>query len=730
MWVVVITIIRLAAKYERSSRDYSSVYGMYLGLPPQVTRRRRCAFKQMVNDAEREVLGIWNYDLHWPTPMPFAHRLLGSGTEETTLAHTVEIILIIASVNDCFEQFPVHAIAAASYNLGCKLLGMVQQNGASSSPQWASGFGFNAQRVTRQIGSVLRQELLNPFPWLIPGVAAFRIRWAKILLACPANGDWDHCKYKLEASNRSCRNHIGKKRLRTWSRLIQSFLHDDHKTVERFWEDVPPFLLCRRHHYEQSEKIHALWLKGLEAFHVHVAHDVFVEDQYQPPTPISLLPSQIHFSILANLDEAADWYRCMLVSRKWAETAVRLLWKQIECSDPRDYDAICQALSCGSPFFTYQDFIRKLTLTALSTKLDDKSILPLGGCTRLEFLSLSPCPNLTDAGLMPLVGKNPQLEYLYICHSGHITRQSMNAVANTCKALKGLALIGCNNISNESMIGLFGKCSFITMLALNECTQVREDAVNAFLRSRPVIHKRIIDEAFVELPGSLECKYLARLNLDSCENLGDAAMKKIVKVAPNLRLLYLGNCRNLTNDAVHAICKLGRNLLSIDLSRCSQITDVAIKELAQDCSDIREIYLRGSTQLTDESVTCLAALQELRTIILDDCHITCKSILALAGCNSFEDLPKHRERSLQWVSLNGCDRVTLQSIAWLLKSAPGLFKLELRGVPGLDECDFEDELTQEPEDVGIFYGKTLSQLQDYVCNSPQIVAAMRRLELD
>lgn len=127
MWVVVIMIIRLAAKYERSSRDYSSVYGMYLGLPPQVTRRRRCAFKQMVNDAEREVLGILDYDLHWPTPMPFAHRLLGSGTEETTLAHTVEIILIIASVNDCFEQFPVHAIAAASYNLGCKLLGMVQQ---------------------------------------------------------------------------------------------------------------------------------------------------------------------------------------------------------------------------------------------------------------------------------------------------------------------------------------------------------------------------------------------------------------------------------------------------------------------------------------------------------------------------------------------------------------------------------------------------------------------------
>lgn len=295
-------------------------------------------------------------------------------------------------------------------------------------------------------------------------MAAFRIRWAKILLACPGNGDWDHCKYKLEASNRSCRNHIGKKRLRTWSRLIQSFLHDDHKTVERFWEDVPPFLLCRRHHYEQSEKIHALWLKGLETFHVHVADDVFVEDQYQPPTPISLLPSQILFSILANLDEGADWYRCMLVSRKWAETAVRLLWKQIECSDPRDYDAICQALSCGSPFFTYQDFIRKLTLTALSTKLDDKSILPLAGCTRLEFLSLSPCPNLTDAGMMPLVGKNPQLEYLYICHSGHITRQSMNAVANTCKALKGLALIGCNNISNESMIGLFGKCSFITMV--------------------------------------------------------------------------------------------------------------------------------------------------------------------------------------------------------------------------------------------------------------------------
>lgn len=127
LWILVVAVIRLAAKYEGDYGGYNWAYKMYLGPSSNVTANRWQAFEKMVNEAEKVLLSILGYDLVWPTPMPFVRKLLGPGAENTTLARTVETILIIASVHDFFERFPVHVIAAASYNLGRKLLGVVPQ---------------------------------------------------------------------------------------------------------------------------------------------------------------------------------------------------------------------------------------------------------------------------------------------------------------------------------------------------------------------------------------------------------------------------------------------------------------------------------------------------------------------------------------------------------------------------------------------------------------------------
>lgn len=308
----------------------------------------------------------------------------------------------------------------------------------------------------------MRAELSSPFPWLISNVAGCGIRWAKVLLACPANGDWGRCRYRLQNIHRFCRNRIETDRPAKRSRLVQSIPYEGQKTVERFWEAIPPFLVCRRQHYGRSETVRTQWLTRLEAFHVRVADGDFVDDQYQPPTPINLLPAELLFNILAKLDEVPDRYHCMLVSKKWAENAVRLLWEDIECDDPQDYDTICRALSSRSARFSYHSFIRKLTLAALSANINDKSVLPLAGCTGLEYLDLHASPDLTDAGLIALLEGFSQLDLLVIRGNNQITGRSMHVIASTCKKLTSLTLLRCNNISNESLVDFFASCTSIT----------------------------------------------------------------------------------------------------------------------------------------------------------------------------------------------------------------------------------------------------------------------------
>lgn len=133
-WSFVIAIIRLAVKYEGSCGDdkdcgegpgrnkYGWAYSLHLGPSAGVKEKEWFSFIQMVNMAEKQVLRMLDHDLHWPTPIPFIHELARSEPEEEGLEYTVQTILIILSVHEVFEKYPVHILAAASYSIARKLL--------------------------------------------------------------------------------------------------------------------------------------------------------------------------------------------------------------------------------------------------------------------------------------------------------------------------------------------------------------------------------------------------------------------------------------------------------------------------------------------------------------------------------------------------------------------------------------------------------------------------------
>ncbi|CAM1502680.1 Fc.00g074560.m01.CDS01 [Cosmosporella sp. VM-42] len=497
--------------------------------------------------------------------------------------------------------------------------------------------------------------------------------------------------------------------------------------------------------------------------------DMQVDDHCWPP--VNRLPNEILISIFSRLSSTSDLYHCMLVSKRWARNAVDLLWHRPACTNWKNHSSICQTLALDHPFFSYKDFIKRLNLAALADKVNDGSVLPLAVCTRVERLTLTNCRNLTDSGLTALVENSASLLALDISNDKMITEQSILAIAEHCKRLQGLNISGCDNISNDSMISLAEACKYIKRLKLNECVQLRDNAILAFAEHCPNIleidlHQcsqignqpvtsllargnclrelrlasceLIDDDAFLSLPPGRMFEHLRILDLTSCTRLTDAAVQKIIDVAPRLRNLVLAKCRNITDAAVHAISKLGKNLHYVHLGHCGNITDEGVKKLVHNCNRIRYIDLGCCTLLTDESVKRLALLPKLKRIGLVKCSsITDESVFALADAayrprvrrdtNGQFFGGEYYASSLERVHLSYCVNLTLKSIMKLLNSCPRLTHLSLTGVAAFQRDDFQPycrqappEFTQHQRDVFcVFSGNMVSKFRDFLNTSPQ-----------
>lgn len=196
----------------------------------------------------------------------------------------------------------------------------------------------------------------------------------------------------------------------------------------------------------------------------------------------------------------------------------------------------------------------------------------------------------------------------------------------------------CNQLRDDAILAFAEHCPNILEIDLHQCTWIGNSPVTSLLARGNCLRELrlascdlIDDEAFLSLPPNRVFEHLRILDLTSCTRLTDAAVQKLIDVAPRLRNLVLAKCRNITDVAVHAISKLGKNLHYVHLGHCGQITDEGVKKLVQNCNRIRYIDLGCCTNLTDESVKRLALLPKLKRIGLVKCSsITDDSVFALA----------------------------------------------------------------------------------------------------
>ncbi|EDO04755.1 hypothetical protein SS1G_07238 [Sclerotinia sclerotiorum 1980 UF-70] len=362
----------------------------------------------------------------------------------------------------------------------------------------------------------------------------------------------------------------------------------------------------------------------------------------------------------------------------------------------------------------------------------------------------------SHSGLTGLITDNSHLLALDISGVKQITDTSMFTLAEHCRRLQGLNISQCVGITSESMLKLneceqlddraimaFAEnCRNILEIDLHQCKYIGNDPVTALLTNGNALRElrlasceKITDMAFLNLPHKATYDHLRILDLTSCHGLTDAAVEKIITVAPRLRNLVFAKCRLLTDHAVNSISRLGKNLHYLHLGHCGQITDTAVIKLVQACNRIRYIDLGCCVHLTDASVTKLATLPKLRRIGLVKCSaITDDSVIALAIAQKQRQINHHRGHHiddasytgscLERVHLSYCTNLTLSDLEQFCRDAPAEFNEHQRnvfcvfsgpGVNGLRNFLVRDERpisNEDEDDIVIDQGIHASTIPD------------------
>ncbi|KAH7098778.1 RNI-like protein [Auriculariales sp. MPI-PUGE-AT-0066] len=490
-------------------------------------------------------------------------------------------------------------------------------------------------------------------------------------------------------------------------------------------------------------------------------------EQPSHASPMDNLPAELLIHVLKQMGSLRDLYTCLLVSRRWCECGVQLVWHKPHIRDERSLKRMLRVLDKRDPSFVYRDFVRRLNLSLLHNDIHNADITRLVNCSKLERLTLMNCKHLsddaltkllrstpelvaldlsgiqeaTDMSLLAVAATSPKLQGLNISHCKKMSDAGVTAIAQSCRFLRRIKLMALDNVTDVSLSALASHCPRLLELDLTKCSAISDHGIRRLwtllvdLRELKVSYcPALTDTAhpaptpvgpFVPLAasdGSLPPLLLTHrfdhfriLELSGCIHITDDAIAGIIGRAHRIRSLSLAKCANLTDNALRSICGLGRHLHDLHLGHVNKITDDAVVELAQACTRLRYIDLACCNHLTDVAVMALALLPKLRRIgLVRVINLTDDSVYALA----------QRPPTLERIHLSYCDNISVEAVAQLVQNLPRLMHLSLTGIQSIRESELNlqrycrnppSEFTEaQRAQFMVFSGQGVRDLRDYL----------------
>ncbi|KAI7849042.1 hypothetical protein BDC45DRAFT_521821 [Circinella umbellata] len=223
----------------------------------------------------------------------------------------------------------------------------------------------------------------------------------------------------------------------------------------------------------------------------------------------------------------------------------------------------------------------------------------------VESLYLTHCYHLTDKAIMTIAQNAPHLKKLDLNSCWLITDQSLDTLRN----LQWLDLSNCRKITNAGMLRLLENNTQLQHLTLSYCKNLTDETMLYFAQHCTKSLKylnlqrctKITDQGFVYWVNQAPNAFCAlhTLNLTDCSFLTDKAIAHLVVAAPYLKDLSISFCCALSDTSLEELAKL-EELESLDASYCgSAVSDASIITLLKGTSStIRKLNIRGCVRIS------------------------------------------------------------------------------------------------------------------------------------
>lgn len=247
----------------------------------------------------------------------------------------------------------------------------------------------------------------------------------------------------------------------------------------------------------------------------------------------------------------------------------------------------------------------------------------------LEVVDLTRCQLISDAGVLSLVARCPNLSNVVLFGCSRVSDTSAAALASL--RLESVSFARCPLISDRSLVPILssnsGTKETLRNLCLSRCRKLSTGS----------------------LPRIMDLESLTTLDLTSVTGFSEAGLIELFARLSMLRIVYLSDCACVTDNVINSL---------------------ALTSLS--ANTLERIYLSGQSQLTDNSVgNLLTKCAELRVVNMSKCAmVTHKSFSGdiVSTISSF--------------NLSGCVCLTEETLA-VISSLPSLVNLEMANCSGM-----------------------------------------------
>ena len=328
-------------------------------------------------------------------------------------------------------------------------------------------------------------------------------------------------------------------------------------------------------------------------------------------SPISTLPTEILIHILKDLHCRGDLRSCVLVSRRWCECAVELLWYNplfpLNAS-AFDIKKLASVLGRQHQTFIYSRFIRGLDM--MLANVGDDLFSGFSRCENLENLNLSRCKHLTGEGLAKVLPHFTNLVAIDLSWVFNTTSESVIGLAKVATRLQNVNLRGCTEVTDDAVLALAASCPLLRRLDLYGLILLTDNAISSLALSCPMLvklcldHCKLITDASVRLIWQ-HLIHMNELSLSHCPLLTDAAFPAPLMLGVQLEASKIFETYSATkkHDLLSPIA-IREHLWILDVSGCSLITDNAIEGVVSHAPKIEVVVLLGCVRVERVESIC------------------------------------------------------------------------------------------------------------------------------